>query len=117
MISAYSAPGAPVEGAEDTPLYGMQKSAPGPDAGGGLSVSQSAGETLTLDRLPEGEGMEELLLLAEYSTPDEQGRVCLYVTEERLEQAGRLAQEQGINASRSSGAEGEFVIVVLAGKK
>jgi len=112
-ITAYSDEQASREGAEYS-LGAAQKSTPELYAGAAAG-SVSDGEVLTLDRLPEGKGTEELLILMEYSTPDEQGRFWLYVAEETLELMEQLAAEQGIQASRTPGAEGQFILVIPNG--
>lgn len=70
---------------------------------------ENAEIVLMLDRLPEGEDDPRLL----DAEPDEEGRICLPVTREQLERTERMAQEQGINASRFQGAaeNGQYIIL------
>ena len=93
----------------------VQKASPNLAAEGDCEDWSLAEVTLTLDQLPQGEGMEELLMLEGRSTPDEEGRVCIFVSREKLEQVEQLAREQGLAASRTAGdeANGCYVIVIL----
>lgn len=73
-----------------------------------LDDLKSCTEVLVVDRMPEGGW--ELILPDAYGSAD-----GLYVTGELLDQIQRLAQEQGITASITSGTEEPFLhlIVVL----
>lgn len=85
-----------------------QKAVPNPAAEGLDRDSAYAEAVLTLDRMPEGGW--ELIPPETPASPD-----GLTVSVELMERLERLAQEQGINASRTSGPEasGYCLIVIL----
>lgn len=120
MFAARSAdPEAPVSGERECSAEReMQKAAAQGDAvrydvdaaAPTTAAPVSGARALTLDRMPEG-GWE---LIPPEAPASPEG---MYVTRELLEQIERLAAEQGITASLTSGPEEaeEFVIIVLDG--
>lgn len=123
QIAAYTAP-SPTQADMSNGTAGLEKSAP--EDGSGLkpvetgpkySMEQGAELVLTLEQLPEG--AEDLILSSEAASAVEIGRdgkVCYHcVTLEELAQVEKMAQDQGISASLSSGTEasGRYVIIVL----
>lgn len=104
QIAAYAAP-VPEDGGT---MGEMQKAAPNPAAEGLDRDSAYAEAVLTLDRMPEGGW--ELIPPETPASPD-----GLTVSVELMEQLERLAQEQGINASRTPGPEASdhCLIVIL----
>lgn len=106
MITAYAGGGTSVDEAGDL-TSDMRKAVPGAGVYGS-TVNQAGPAVLMLDRMPEG-GWE---LIPPETPVSPEG---VHVTRELFEEIGRLAQEENITASMTSGwtdAE-EFVIVVL----
>lgn len=104
QIAAYAAP------PEDTSAgtAGMEKTTPSPGTDGLTGDWDYAEVVLTLERMPEGGW--ELIPPETFVSP-----VGLTVSTELMEQLARLADEQGITASRTSGpvANDHCLIVIL----
>lgn len=104
QIAAYAAP------PEDTSAgtAGVEKTAPSPGTDGLTGDWDYAEVVLTLERMPEGGW--ELIPPETFVSP-----VGLTVSTELMEQLARLADEQGITASRTSGpvANDHCLIVIL----